>query len=117
MRRRDSNPCARYSWNRAADPVVRAIQKLDRRCAPHGPWGADRESAKRGQVRRLPEETLEPLTLLLVINTRCPSKAAVRGPSSRSNQRRQVVPLEARTTETEFEPMLGTQMFVPSKTG
>ena len=27
------------------------------------------------------------------------------------------VPLEARTTETEFEPLLGTQMLVPSKVG
>src|SRR5262249_54268187 len=61
-------------------------------------------------------ETLAPV--LFVTRTRRPSNAATMGPSRPFPVRvRSRTPVEARTTETEFEVSLGTQMFVPSNTG
>src|SRR5258708_24591256 len=61
-------------------------------------------------------ETLSPL--LFVTSTRCPSNAAAIGKFSPLPVRVcRTAPFEARTTETELELALGTQMFAPSKTG
>ena len=61
-------------------------------------------------------ETLLPPAF--VTRTRCPSNAAVAGPLIPFPVKvASTAPLEARTTETESEKLLGTQMFVPSKIG
>src|SRR5262249_47493201 len=53
-----------------------------------------------------------------VIRTRCPSNAtAVGSPSPLPVIVWSTAPVEARTTETEREPALGTQMFEPSNAG
>src|SRR5215471_1999211 len=54
----------------------------------------------------------------LVTSTRSPSNAATAGPfRPLPISVCRTAPFEARTTETELELLLGTQMFVPSKTG
>src|SRR6185369_4072183 len=54
----------------------------------------------------------------LVINIRSPSNAAVVGLSNPlPDSVASTTPVDARTTDTVFEPVLGTQMLAPSNTG
>jgi hypothetical protein len=54
----------------------------------------------------------------VVMRTRCPSKAVDSGEfNPLPVSVRRTAPFDARTTETELESTLGTQMFAPSKTG
>src|SRR5262249_27783129 len=85
--------------------------------APNGAEVSPRLTEPSGdRLVALQRETVSPFGL--VTRIRCPSKAAALGAFKSFPVRvANTTPLEARTTETEADPLLGTQMFVPSKMG
>jgi hypothetical protein len=120
MPKSDSNcrlPAA--AQNRASFPVwFNVIQKL--RPSLHAPAGvllAPVLTEPRGlRSAAFHSDTLSPLRF--VTSMRSPSKAATNGVSNPLPVSvARIAPVNARTTVTVFELPLGTQMFVPSKTG
>src|SRR5262245_15857818 len=96
----------------------REIQKLTP--SLHAPKGAppDGKPNTPAGVRSAAFQRETVLPLKLVSRTRSPSKAAWTGPFRPFPVNvASTDPVEARTTETEWSPSLGTQMLVPSKTG
>ena len=85
--------------------------------APKGPVLAPVGKEPRGvRSAAFQRETLLPEEL--VTRMRWPSKAAAEGSFNPLPVNVwMTAPVEARTTETELEEALGTQMFVPSKAG
>src|SRR2546426_1843782 len=78
-----------------------------------GPVKKDPRGVKSADFQ---SETLSPPRFETI--ARCPSNAIPMGPFKPLPVRvARISPVEARTTDTEFDPEFGTQMFAPSKAG
>lgn len=97
---------------------LNAIQKLRPSLqAPSGPVAEPVLNEPSG-VKSVAFHSETLLPFVFVINIRSPSNAGMNGPfSPLPVSVARIAPVDARTTVTLFAAELGTQIFVPSKTG